>query len=123
MDTGLTTRPTGNPAQTGYVRPEPAPVRDAVPTQLAPSQVVTAATNAASTRNDALNTAAQAVEAREIILDPASREVIYRVIDVRSGQVTRQVPDQALMRLRAYTRALDNGQSLAEAQRQSTVDI
>lgn len=123
MDTGLTTRPTGNPAQTGYVRPEPAPVRNAVPTQLAPSQAVTAAQTAASARLATDNPAAQTPETREIILDPASREVIFRVIDVRSGQVTRQVPDQALMRLRAYTRALENGQSLAEAQRQSTADF
>jgi hypothetical protein len=43
---------------------------------------------------------------RELVIYTETREVIFRVVDVRSGQVDRQVPDQALLRLRAYNRTL-----------------
>jgi hypothetical protein len=41
-----------------------------------------------------------------VILDPPTRDLIFRIIEVRSGQVVRQVPDEALLRMRAYARAL-----------------
>jgi hypothetical protein len=107
MDTGLTLRPTGSVAQTSYVRPEAAPVREAVATQLPPAQSVTAAAATPASRNDAARAAlTQSPQAREFILDPHSREVIFRVVDVRSGSVVRQMPDEAIMRLRAYARAM-----------------
>jgi uncharacterized FlaG/YvyC family protein len=37
------------------------------------------------------------------------------VLDVSSGQVVRQVPDEAMLRLRAYTRAVADGLSPNEA--------
>ena len=113
MDTGLSIRPPASVTQTGYVRPDPAPVREAVATDLAASQSVTAAADVARVRNDA--TTAQQAQSREIVLDPHNREVIYRVVDVRSGQVVRQVPDEAMLRLRAYTRALSQGVPPIEA--------
>jgi flagellar protein FlaG len=116
MDTGLTIRPTGSVAQTSYVRPEAAPVREAVATQLTAAQSVTAAADTTRLRNDAARAALTPPQAREVILDPHSREVIFRVIDVRSGRVVRQVPDEAIMRMRAYNRALASGESPKKAQ-------
>ena len=51
------------------------------------------------------------------MLDAHSREVIYQVLDADSGRVVRQVPDEALLRLRAYVRAVAQGQRPAEANR------
>jgi flagellar protein FlaG len=115
MDTGLPIRPTGSVAQTSYVRPEAAPVREAVATQLTAARSVTATSDAAASRNDATRAALAPSQTREVILDPHSREVIFRVVDVRSGRVVRQVPDEALLRLRAYTRAMSDGKSPHEA--------
>ena len=116
MDSGLTVRPTGAAAQQGYVRPEPAPARQTVATELAPSQSVTASADGAAARNDGQKSPAQQAQTtREFILDPHSREVIFRVRDERSGRVVRQVPDEALLRLRAYPRAIADGAAPAEA--------
>jgi uncharacterized FlaG/YvyC family protein len=125
MDTGLTIRPTGSVAQASYVRPEAAPVREAVATDLAPSRAVTAAeAQAPALRQDSVRTSlAQHATTREIVLDPQSREVIYRVMDVRSGRVVHQVPEQALLRMRAYVRALSNGLSPNEAQAQTDLPV
>ena len=41
--------------------------------------------------------------------------MIFRTVDVRSGRVVRQVPDEAIMRLRAYNRTLANGKSPLES--------
>jgi hypothetical protein len=99
------------------VRPEAAPVREAVATQLTAAQSVTAAADTAAPRNDSARAAHAYApsQTRDVILDAQSREVIFRVVDVRSGRVVRQVPDEAIMRLRAYTRAMANGKSPLEA--------
>lgn len=113
MDAGLTIRPIANVAAAESVRTAPGAVTGAVRTELAPSQSVTAPANTGSIRNDLpLN---QPDTARELIVDPAAREVIYRVVDVSSGRVVRQVPDEAMLRLRAYTRALESGKSPNDA--------
>jgi hypothetical protein len=43
------------------------------------------------------------------VIAPQSREVIYRVMDMRTRQVLWQVPDAALLRSRAYAQALKDG--------------
>ena len=99
MDTGLTLKSATGLAPLSDPRADPS-IRNAVATDLAPSRTVTAATDAART------VPADPSRTREIVLDPHSREVIYRVVDVRSGRIVRQVPEEAMLRLRAYTRAL-----------------
>ena len=113
MDTGLAVRPTSGATQTSIARPDPAPVRQAVATDLAPAQSVTASTNADAARNDAQS--AQESNVRKIILDAHSREVIFQVVNEQSGRVVRQIPDEAMLRLRAYTRAIAQGQTPNEA--------
>ena len=103
MDTGLTIRPTGSVAQASQVRPEPA-VRQAVQTDLTPAQSVTASAATFAVSNDP-RPAPQPTTARDIVIDAASREVIFRTVDVRSGRVVRQVPEEALLRLKQYLRA------------------
>ena len=82
-------------------------MRQAVATDLAAAQSVTASTNADAPRHDAQS--AQDNNVRKIILDAHSREVIFQVVNAESGRVVRQVPDEAMLRLRAYTRAIAQG--------------
>jgi hypothetical protein len=97
MDTGLTLKAAAA-AQVTDLRPDPA-ARSAVATELAPAKAVTATSNTAQTPVDDART-------REIVLDPHSREVIYRAVDVRARRVVRRLPEEALLRLRAYARAM-----------------
>jgi FlaG protein len=111
MDSGLSIRPIATGAEAAMVRPEAAPVKTAVATMLAPSKSVTAAHDTSrSAAEDSRNAAAQQSR-REFSFDAQTREVIFRVIDVRTEQVERQVPDAALLRMRAYTRAMAEGKS------------
>lgn len=44
--------------------------------------------------------------ARRIVLEPKTREVIYQSVNEETGEVVRQVPDEAILRLRAYAREM-----------------
>jgi uncharacterized FlaG/YvyC family protein len=106
------------------VRPDAAPVRDAVPTNLAPPQTVTASTKPNETRQDPVQTGTSDPSyVRKIILDAHSREVIYQVLDVGSGRVVRQIPEEATLRLKAYVRALANGATPNQAYAQADLDV
>jgi uncharacterized FlaG/YvyC family protein len=53
-----------------------------------------------------LDEALRAVIERNIEIDSKTREVVYQVVDERTGEVTRQVPDETLLRLRTYAREM-----------------
>ena len=96
---------------------------DAVATHLAPSQTVTAAAKANEARQDALQSGSSDPSyVRKIVLDAHSREVIYQVVDVHSRRVVRQIPEEAILRLRAYNRALANGASPNQARSSTDVE-
>jgi len=96
MDTSLTVKPRDTLARSntraGTVR-----------TDLAPSQSVSAVNPADATHN---NVALQDAVARDLV-DPQSREVIYREREERNR---RRAPDKALMRQRAYGQAAPSGE-------------
>ena len=73
-----------------------------------PPKSVSASTDAARTQahDSALQAQQQAQMRREVVIDTQTREVIFRVIDERNGQIDHQVPDEALLRMRAYNRTL-----------------
>lgn len=108
MDTALATRTVSTVAVMDYARPTSAPVQQAVKTELDPSQSVTAAAASDNLRNDALS-GSEASLNRQYVIDPQTREVIFRVMDTRTRQIIRQVPDQALLRMRAYAKVLAEG--------------
>ena len=96
MDAGLTTRPNDGAAHTAVVRPNPAPVPQAVATDLNPSQAVTAATNAAAARNDSRPVASEEPATRvDISFDKKTHTAVYKIIDTHTGHVILQVPQQA----------------------------
>lgn len=129
MDTGLTIRPTAGTGQFGLVREELTPLPKAEPTELAPSKAVLATKDTNKTeptpgspkrRGEQTNsvfddTNEEPVFETQVIIDPQAREVIYRMIDVSSQRVVAQFPDSALLRLRAYSRAIENGESVIVA--------
>ena len=43
---------------------------------------------------------------RNVTIDPGTREVVLQAISRQSGEVVRQVPDQALLRIKAYAREM-----------------
>ena len=95
-------------------RPPTVPVAQAVATDLAASKSVTASETVLAARNDA-SSSASSIYQRTVVLDQATQELIFKVVDVRTRQVMRQVPDEALLRMRAYAQALARGQTMNEA--------
>src|SRR5262249_8957130 len=74
-----------------------APVAQAVATDLAPGQTVTAAETALAARNMPYSPSSSSdLFQRSVLLDPATQDLVFRVVDVRSRTVVRQMPDEAL---------------------------
>ena len=102
MDSGLTVRPTGSATQTGHA---PTPTRQAVATDLASSQTVTAAASTANAGNDTRHGyASDASRLAVAILDAQSREIIDRSASAPLRRVARQTPEIVARRLKAYMR-------------------
>ena len=118
MDAGLTIKPSAGVATQSYAPPIAVQTTDPIATDLPAAKAVTAAA-ATQTGN---GTQSQATT-HEVVIDPQTREVIYRVIDVRSRQVVRQVPDEALLRVRAYAAALAKGTSPSQATLQADIEV
>ena len=112
MDAGITIRPTPSVVSQDYAA-TPVAQAEPVATELPAAKTVTPV----ATRNDLPPTT------HEVLIDPQTREIIYRVIDVRSRQVIRQVPDEALLRVRAYARALASGETPSKAQSQADLEV
>jgi hypothetical protein len=90
------------------VRHEPA-LQTAVATELDAARSVTAANSSGATvPHDAAQVAPRQDTAQNIVLDPQSREVIFREISRRSGEVIDQIPGDAMLKLRAYFREIAN---------------
>jgi hypothetical protein len=107
MEPIRTISPPGATQQAIASRPAPASVTPAVATELPAAMTVTAAGSVAVARNDAPSLSNP--YEYQVLVDPATHDVIYRTVDERSRQVIRQAPDQALLRMRAYARSLAAG--------------
>ena len=108
--TGVT-RPAMVGLQVGVERPGVAPVHGAVATELA--QAVSAIEASDAVRLDPMRTAATQPDTRDVILDAQSREVIFRATEW-SRRVTRQVPESAARRLKAYARPSREGSAASD---------
>jgi hypothetical protein len=90
-------------------------------TDVAAGKSVAAVAPAAATAND--TSSSSNVYQRTVHLDAATQELIFRVVDVRTRQVVRQIPEDALLRLRAYAHALNEGKSNTEALNQANIEV
>ena len=43
----------------------------------------------------------------QVVIDRDARSIVYQVVDNRTSLVVKQFPDEAVLRRRAYFRALD----------------
>jgi hypothetical protein len=118
MDAGISVRAPVGVVPTDSARPVVV-AAPAAPTELAQAKTVAPVTETAPIRNDPI--AAAEATMRQVVLDPQTREVVFRVIDAKSRQVVRQVPEEALLRLRAYTRAAEKGKNPADVLVQADV--
>jgi len=127
MDSGLAIRPVATPAQLALARVDPAPARQTVSTDLAPSQSVTAAADAGARQAAEQAARNERTTTRDIIIDSATREVVFRILDVRTRQVIGQVPGETQLRLAAYARAVQRaiaeGKTPTEAQIAAELDL
>ncbi|MEN3347290.1 MAG: hypothetical protein V7632_925 [Bradyrhizobium sp.] len=115
MSTDFNIKPVGAPVAAPMISPASETAQKAVPTELPPSQSVTAPEPvtrvtidpnavAASLSNQA---ASAAVTTNQVIIDRDARAVVYQVVDNRTNLVVKQYPEEAVLRRRAYFHALD----------------
>jgi len=118
MSTDFSVKPVGVPASTYVVRPQPEAAREAVSTQLPPSQSVTASEASQAVRSESVQIDRERL-ARHVEFDHDSAELVYKVVDQRTENVVVQVPDEARRRARAYFREMER---VKEAGRQQHTD-
>ncbi len=82
---------------------QPAAARQAVATLLPADRAVTAMDRSARARG----ASSDASTSRQTVFDRDAATLVHQVIDDRSRVVVRQFPDDALLRRRAYFRAMD----------------
>jgi hypothetical protein len=104
MSTDFSVKPVGAPVATPVAQPVSEAANNAVATVLPPSQSVTVVDPGAGARNDS---AASTDVSHQAFLDRAAGSIVYQTINERTGAVVNQFPDNAMLRRRAYFRALD----------------
>jgi hypothetical protein len=115
MSTDFSIKPVGAPVVTTLVQPAGQAANDGVATQLPPSQAVTAAEASVNVRNNPQSSGDSL--SRQAYVDSDAASIVYQVVDNRTSLVVRQFPDEAMLRRRAYFRALD----LVKQEREQTV--
>lgn len=109
MDTRLTN--TVPHASIAPARLESAPVRNAVPTELAPPIAVSAQVGAEQTRWQKDKKTPAEAQTRQVettfSIDRETGDLVYRVIDAETKMAVAQYPYESLLRLRAYFRSAE----------------
>jgi hypothetical protein len=110
MSTDFSIRPVGTSAPSPVVQPQSPAVSDAVATQLPASQSVAAADGGTAARNDPPSLGV-ADMMRQAFFDREAASMVYQVVNNTTGRVVEQFPAEAVLRRRAYFRALDLAKS------------
>jgi hypothetical protein len=105
MSTDFSIKPVGAPVAAPVAQPMSEAAQNAVVTDLPPSRSVTAVD--ASTRAGINSNVVNASVSNQVIIDRDAASIVYQVVDNRTSQVVRQFPEEAVLRRRAYFRALD----------------
>ena len=106
MSTDFSIRPVGSPAPSPIVAPSSPAASNAVPTELPASQGVTAADAAIAVRNDPVDVVEDFIS-HQAYFDRDASAMVYQVVNDKTDRVVTQYPDDAVLRRRAYFRALD----------------
>lgn len=97
MGTDFSIKPVGAPVATPVAQPVSQAADNAVATELPAAQTVAAIDTSVGSP----------YVSHQAILDQAAGTIVYQVVDNRTDQVVQQFPDEAVLRRRAYYRALD----------------
>lgn len=115
MEPGSITRPASAPPPASPQRVEAPAQAGAARTDLPPERSAQQSDAVEAVRFEpskgvearaALEAAVQDVIQRNVVIDPKSREIVFQSVDRRTGEVVRQVPEEALLKLRAYAREM-----------------
>lgn len=113
--------------QTVQSRTDLAPVRDAVQTELPqPSQSVAATgetveptLDPARRPPDPLSSETRRELAKQVAVDEPTRSLVFKTVDQRSGLTVRQIPDEAILKLRAYVQRVTQDEAQRELAREA----
>ncbi len=88
------------------------PALDSVRTELPAQTTVqqTAAPQKLSSEQNGSEPDSSTELSRRVTIDANTQEIVLQRINEESGEVVRQVPDQAMLRIRAYAREMRQGQ-------------
>lgn len=113
MDIANVARPAAVSAQVASLRAENTVSNNRIRTELPRSATVNGVLASPPSRfepsNDARDQAKREAALRDtikrnIVIDPKTREIVFQAVDTKSGEVIRQIPSDAILRLRAYYR-------------------
>ena len=108
MSSDFSVRPVGTPAPVPFIQPSSQAVANAVPTDLPPSQTVTATEAGIPVRNDVQAKVANDLSvSHQAYYDRAAAALVFQVVNRKTDQVVTQYPDEAVLRRRAYFNTLD----------------
>ena len=110
MSTDFSIKPVGAPVAAPVVQHVSEAAQHAVATQLPASQSVSAADagTRANIDSDAVSVSiSNASVSNQVVIDRDARAVVYQVVDIRTSQVVKQFPEEAVLRRRAYFHNLD----------------
>ena len=130
METGNVSKPVASAAPVAPARADLLIAAGAVKTDLAPEAAVQQVEKSASVQfaptegadfSASLDAAMREVVERNITVDPRTRELVFQTVSKETGEVVRQFPEEALLRLRAYVREMrvaeDKGRDGGDAPR------
>ena len=110
MSTDFNIKPVGAPVAAPIVQPMSEAAQNAVATELSASQSVAAPDASLRTNfdSDAVHVSiSNASVSNQVVIDRDAASIVYQVVDNRTSQVVKQFPEEAVLRRRAYFRALD----------------
>ncbi len=110
MSSDFSIRPIGAPAAAPLVQAFTPAASGGVPTELPASQTVAATDASTAVRND-VPAASELAISRQAFWDREAASIVFQVVNSRTDQVVKQYPDEAVLRRRAYFRALDMSKS------------
>ena len=105
MSTDFSIKPVGAPVAAPIVHPIREAAEHAVKTELPPSATVTAVDAGSAVRYDS-NVVTRSMS-NQVVIDREAASIVYQVVDNRTSEVIKQFPEEAVLRRRAYFRALD----------------
>ncbi len=105
MSMDFNIKPVGAPVAAPIAPPVSEAANHAIATELPSPKSVTVVDAGVRARNDSGVTTPSV--SHQVMIDRAAGSIVYQVIDSRTSLVVKQFPEEAILRRRAYFRALD----------------